>query len=401
MENSNNKGIFLKFWLFGLTNNILYVVILSAASDIIGPVLPKSIILLFDILPAFLVKLFAPFFVHNIHYDRRIPLLICSSTLGILLVSTRTLLLCLIGIVLASFSSGFGEITFLQLTHYFGAISLTGWSSGTGGAGIIGSFSYFLFTTILRLNIRISLLLYGILPFIFLSYYTINNFSSFSNCADDADGQNLGINLEDNAINYDYEVDDIDAIFTANNTLNETMKKLRSLVIPYMLPLATVYFAEYLINQAVAPTLLFPIDSTPFSKYRDIYVAYGTLYQLGVFISRTYGHKLPVKNIFIFPLLQFINLAIALMQSYYYITDSLWALSILMFYEGLIGGSAYVNCFLNILNDAAPKDREFILGSVSIADSFGTLIAALTGILLEPRLCGHQIDTGRPWCKME
>lgn len=35
-----------------------------------------------------------------------------------------------------------------------------------------------------------------------------------------------------------------------------------------------VYFAEYLINQSVAPTLLFPLDKTPFTEYRSFYPTY-------------------------------------------------------------------------------------------------------------------------------
>lgn len=37
--------------------------------------------------------------------------------------------------------------------------------------------------------------------------------------------------------------------------------------------------AEYIINQGISPTLLFPLDEMPFDRYRDAYVTYGTLYQ--------------------------------------------------------------------------------------------------------------------------
>lgn len=387
MELDRDKKTFAYFWLFGLINNILYVVILSAALDIIGPSLPKSIVLLFDIMPSFLIKLSAPFFVHSIHYDKRIPILILLSMLGIILVSTRSLWLCLPGIVLASLSSGFGEITFLQLTHFFGSKSLTGWSSGTGGAGIVGSFSYLLLTTVFRLNIQLSLLLYAALPLIFLLYYKINDSIVSSQVYQSLD---MPIDSSDGPIE-----------LLKSNGWVDIVKRLSKLVIPYMIPLSTVYLFEYLINQGVAPTLLFPIDTTPFVKYRDIYVTYGTLYQLGVFISRTWGHKLPVKNLYLFSVLQLINLLITLSQSYYYWTDSISWIMVLIFYEGLIGGSSYVNCFMNILKDVDPNEREFVLGSVSISDSLGTLIAAFLGIILEPSLCKHQIGTGRPWCRME
>ena len=41
-----------------------------------------------------------------------------------------------------------------------------------------------------------------------------------------------------------------------------------------MLPLFIVYLAEYMINQSVTPTLLFPLASTPFTHYRSFYPTY-------------------------------------------------------------------------------------------------------------------------------
>ena len=40
--------IFIAFWLFGLINNVLYVVNLSAAIDLVGPLVPKATVLLAD-----------------------------------------------------------------------------------------------------------------------------------------------------------------------------------------------------------------------------------------------------------------------------------------------------------------------------------------------------------------
>ena len=50
----------------------------------------------------------------------------------------------LLGISLASFSSGLGEMTFLQLSSsYPSALALGGFASGTGGAGIVGAGLWF------------------------------------------------------------------------------------------------------------------------------------------------------------------------------------------------------------------------------------------------------------------
>lgn len=175
-----------------------------------------------------------------------------------------------------------------------------------------------------------------------------------------------------------------------------------------MLPLTTVYLFEYLINQAVSPTLLFPIDSEEnnsmpffFHKYRDMYVTYGTLYQLGVFISRSFGHLIRMRNLYVLAFLQGLNLCITILQSWFYAVHSPWSVMILIFYEGFLGGASYVNTFLNILEQENPEETEFAMGAVSIADSFGVFLAALLGLGLEPKLCKHQVSDNRPWCRME
>lgn len=179
---------FLIFWLFGLINNVLYVVILSAAMDLVNPTTPKSLILLVDILPSLLVKLVCLFYIHRIQYGFRIITLIILSITGMVMVSVHySLTWTLLGIILASASSGLGEVTFLQLTHHQtqqqytllnnrrgndnSNKALNGWSSGTGGAGLIGSFCYLFLTSIYHISVSVSLLCFAVLPIGFLLYF--------------------------------------------------------------------------------------------------------------------------------------------------------------------------------------------------------------------------------------
>ncbi|KAG2731861.1 hypothetical protein G9P44_005448 [Scheffersomyces stipitis] len=76
------------------------------------------------------------------------------------------------GIVLASFSSGFGEVSFLQLTHYYNEeMSLGGFASGTGGAGLFGSFLFMFMTNILGIKVWLVLLLFALVPLGFLATF--------------------------------------------------------------------------------------------------------------------------------------------------------------------------------------------------------------------------------------
>jgi battenin len=165
----------------GLINNVLYVIILSAALDLVGPSIPKGVVLLADVIPSFATKLVAPYFIHLIPYQHRIVILITLSVCGMLLIAltpaTRdegTIAIKLVGTMLASFSSGLGELSFLGLTHFYGHFSLAAWGSGTGGAGLIGAGAYVIATTTIGLSVRTSLLAFSFLPLIMaLTFFVI------------------------------------------------------------------------------------------------------------------------------------------------------------------------------------------------------------------------------------
>lgn len=376
--------VFFSFWLFGLLNNVLYVVILSAAVDLVGPLVPKATVLLADILPAFLIKLSAPFFIHFIAYPKRIISLIIFSVCGMLLVTYGTLHFKLFGIVLASLSSGLGEITFLQLTHFYEETGLNGWSSGTGGAGLVGSGVYLLLTTIMGISVQTSLLLFSVFPLGFLYYFKLSPNHSYQSIEEGSD-----VESQPDSGKFDVRVH-----------ISETIIRLKKLIVPFMIPLSTVYLSEYLINQSVSPTLLFPIEELPFAKFRDVYVAYGTLYQLGVFISRSSATIVRIRNLYIPSILQSFNLVLLVSQSLYYFIPNVYIIMLLVFYEGLLGGAAYVNTFMLIIDTVSEKDREFSLGATSMSDSGGIVVSALIGLWLEPALCNYQADHGRDWCKL-
>lgn len=59
----------------------------------------------------------------------------------------------------------------------------------------------------------------------------------------------------------------------------------------------------------------------------------------------------------------------------------------------------YVNTFAEIMEKVDEGEREFSLGATSVSDSGGICIAGFIGMFLESRLCGWQVDRGRPWCK--
>jgi battenin len=153
--------------IIGLINNVLYVMILVAALDLVGPSVPKGAVLLADITPSLLTKLFAPYFIHAIPYRVRVPIFVTLSTSGMLLIAlspATSIKTKMLGIMSSSLASGAGELSFLGLTHFYGPFSLAAWGSGTGASGLVGAGTYTLATTSLGFSSRGTLLVSAMWP---------------------------------------------------------------------------------------------------------------------------------------------------------------------------------------------------------------------------------------------
>ncbi|CAK7199923.1 battenin CLN3 protein [Sporothrix eucalyptigena] len=451
---SGQTLVFIAFWLFGLINNVLYVIILSAAQDLVGT-LPKGVVLLADVLPSFATKLIAPYFIHRVPYAARIPVFVALSSIGMLLVATTpasaSVTVKLTGVVLASLSSGGGELSFLGLTHYYGPLSLAAWGSGTGAAGLVGAGLYVLLTDWLGFSVRASLLSSAVLPIVMLvsffvllprgpmkhtgflgalpkeqqphRYSPVHGQNGENEEADDAESDMEddhdqfaaagGSVVAASAYASDIRGDDHDEETSlagpyhhhhhssSSATFQANLRRARALFFPYMLPLLLVYIAEYTINQGVAPTLLFPLDRSPFTEYRAFYPFYGFLYQLGVFISRSSTPFYRIHRLYLPSLLQVANLAVLTAQALYFesFLPSVYIVFAIVFWEGLLGGAVYVNTFAEIMEKVPAADREFSLGATSVSDSGGICVAGLLGMIMEVGLCNWQVQHGRDWCR--
>lgn len=79
----------LSFFLFGLINNLLYVIVLSAALDLVPPSTPKGIIAFCNIAPSFGAKVFWPYLLKGtIRYGKRIAGCCFLSVLGMVVRGT-------------------------------------------------------------------------------------------------------------------------------------------------------------------------------------------------------------------------------------------------------------------------------------------------------------------------
>ena len=397
----------------GLINNVLYVIILSAALDLVGPNVPKGVVLLADVIPSFLTKLCAPYFIHAVPYSVRVLVFVCLSAMGMLLIALTpaytdggTITTKMAGVILASLSSGGGELSFLGLVHYYGPFSLAAWGSGTGGAGLIGAGAYALATTQLGFSVKATLLSSAFLPAIMLiSFFLILPLGPLRA----APSPNLTTGEEDDHHHEQREGLLADDSFSKASTISSAntvwakfkhnLSRSRSLFFPFMLPLLLVYIAEYTINQGVAPTLLFPLQQSPFKHYRAFYPTYNAIYQAGVFISRSSTPFFRIHNLYFPSFLQIANLVLLTAHALLNFLPSVYIIFIIIFWEGLLGGLVYVNTFAEISDTVPKEDREFSLSATTVSDSGGICVAGFISMAFEVWLCEWQVSHGRDYCK--
>lgn len=407
-ENNHNNGLssqdkkrnLVGFWLLGLCNNFAYVIMLSAAHDILKEQEEKSdnshhnetttasptdnhlmkcnpistgAILLADILPTLMIKLTAPFYIQYISYRIRVIIVVMFSLASFLIVGLSVgVWMSIIGVVCASICGGLGEVTYISLTAFFDRNVISTYSSGTGGAGVFGALSYAGLTSA-GLSPRNTLFVMVIIPITMaISYFMIlvkpTTIYTQTVTADD-DSQAL---LDDS---------------TNAKKIHLTVKEKLKLVVPllkYMIPLVLVYFAEYFINQGLMEILYF---NNIWLSVSEQYRWYQVDYQLGVFISRSSVNLFEVKRLWALPILQFINLGILLTQVFYRYIPNIAIIFVIILFEGLLGGTAFVNTFYKISKEIRPEFREFSLGVATIADSFGISIAGAVTIPSHNHIC--------------
>lgn len=400
------------------------MIVLSAALDLVGPAVPKGLVLLADIVPGFAAKLVAPYFIHVVPYNARIPAFAVISACGMLLIALTpasrdggTIGVRMAGVMLASLSSGAGELSFLGLTHYYGRFSLAAWASGTGGAGLVGAALYLATTTWIGLSERTSLLAFSFLPVVMVvSFVAILPHGPLENASlkaagyetvdstEPADEENFRPAEHDGVLG-NHESQHVVNTSSTSPPYSQTwhrfkanLRRARSLFFPYMLPLLLVYVAEYTINQGVAPTLLFPLDSSPFDQYRSFYPTYNAIYQTGVFVSRTSVAFFRVRHLYTPSILQLLNLLILTLHALVDFLPSVWLVFAIIFWEGLLGGLVYANAFAEISDNVPIPDREFSLGATTVSDSAGICIAGFLSMVFEVWLCQWQVGHGRDYC---
>lgn len=272
----------------------------------------------------------------------------------------------LTGVAMTSFASGLGEPTFLAMSAFFDKNVISTWSSGTGGAGIVGALAYTLFKKI-GLSNQQTLLIMVVVPSIELLVFF---FLLRKPKSDKIEDQHKG----------DDVVDDLPKF----KSFGEKMIYIKSLI-HFMIPLCLVYVFEYLINQGLFEMVYFP---DIFLEHEEQYQWYQVTYQIGVFISRSSVNVVHIKKIWIMAVLQGGMLIFFGFEAVIMFTPNIWIIFVLITFEGLLGGGAYVNTFYRMTKEIPATRREFAMSVVTLSDSLGITLAGLLAMPTHNYICG-------------
>uniref|UniRef100_A0A8R1E210 Battenin n=1 Tax=Caenorhabditis japonica TaxID=281687 RepID=A0A8R1E210_CAEJA len=401
------------FWLLGLCNNFAYVVMLSAAKDILEKdskhvekpcresvttrecqLMSTGSVLLADIIPALIIKITAPLFIQRVPFGiRHITVVLLQAASFLIVGFSDNTLFALFGVVLASFGSGLGEISYLALTSNYPSTVVAAWSSGTGGAGIVGALVYALLTDpkLLALSPKHAILQMLTLPFLFsIAYWSILQIPRSVHRARilapstwiiravqrtrDSDEE------DESLLNQEDDDDDEDT---------ESKWQKTSPLLKFMIPLISVYLAEYYINQGLLELLEFDCSHGFQMSSESQYRWFQVTYQLGVFVSRSSSNLLTIATRFLplLAVLQILNAAFFTAVAIYPILPHILLAFTVIFFEGLLGGASYVNTFRAVHRDICPEDREYSMGVVSISDTIGIVLAGFLAMPVHNKIC--------------
>ena len=301
----------------------------------------------------------------------------------ILSISISNFILCLLGSTLLGVGTALGDSTLQGFIKGFDPKIISGYSSGTGFAGVSGAFYYLImFSAGVRNEYTLSFLVIACIAYYFFFLWVLrlkteldvfkkinrkNNIIEEENITEDLIDNDSGellhnASFQEEEENMENKEADINEVLTLTN-LPIIFKKIRY----FSLNLALVYFLEYSCITYLASLASDNFkNDTNFLK-KEAFQILQILYQIGVFFSRSSLEILTVTNIHYFTYFQSVMYIVWVIIACSTITN-IWAMFFIMFLVGLCAGSSYVNCLYGIL-----KDRNIRKGEMEVATTLNSM----------------------------
>lgn len=425
IENPNNNSkendpyaskkalIYACFIFIGLVNNLGYVLIITSAQQFASKLNNETLIafyplalILFNSISRFMNSKYCI----TISYFKRIlglSIYFCFGYLFLFTIltiidyskdfdQTLAFFLSLIPAIIMGTGQSFGEATFLGYIRTFPEDYVSGWSSGTGFAGVFGASLSLIFKIITeQFDLKnLYLIISPVTILFFFAFYITFRIKT------NIDNKRKIENENETENNFSNSLPERPSDLLDNNNSKATdvsqNKKMSLENFPlvfkygkrYILNLLIVYFLEYTICSGLCERAnhFGYIDSRGTFFEKAQYETFLLCYQIGVVISRSslFIFKY-LKFVELLNLFQIVNFVFWFIEAMKGIISNQWICFASLILLGLCGGGVYVGCFYFILNDNhIPADyKELFLNICTIFVDFGVLLSSITCIVLD------------------
>ena len=426
---SRKKLIYCCFAFIGLVNNLGFTLIVTGAQQFSSKVNDDTLIAFY---PFALIALNSVarfinsrYFITFSYFKRILGLSIYFFVGYVLLFIILTIidsysdfnqkvafLLTLIPTIIMGTGQSLGEATFLGYIRTFPEDYVSGWSAGTGIAGILAAILSLTFKLIGE-NFDLKNLYIIVAPvtiIFFFAYYATYKIKA------NIDSQNL---KEEITISSNEEIGkepkncetfqnlDADLPDRPSDLINENNKANRATDVSlnkeltcknfilafrygkrYILNMFLVYFLEYSVCTGFSERAnhFGYVDSKGAFYEKAQYETFLLFYQMGVVLSRS--------SLFIFKYLKFVELLniIQLCNFIFWFLEALlgfvsneWICFITLILLGLCGGGVYVGCFYFVLNETSipPEYKELCLNIATLFNDFGVLFSSILCVIFD------------------
>jgi len=405
----------LCWWLLGVGNNFSWVIAAASASEISG--MAYGLTYLANSLPCLIICLIAPYTFYLIPYEVRMGATCFSYFFSMVLLALPMFLdiekstvmgIQLTGVALIAIQCQLGECTLLSYASTFGGKKsrryLTLYASGTGMAGILGTVWPLVLETILGLPLSTTVLIGLVVPAIYtvIFFFFVERVPVVAiaddgndNDGDSEDGSVMDKNSSKGLENgmpvnsSNTSAKDQSSVFCSSWGLENTrdqgwtlQKRVKTVakLWRYILPLFTVYFAEYFIQSGLWSGIGVPTAYT--AEGRSTFYHYAIIaYQVAVFISRSSG--LVIKpNMAIIWALPIVQLCMVGLFAAVAVTQFWTGYTLLIpaFAVGLLGGASYCLTYVHISDNVPEDEREFSIATTTVAENLGLTLSSFTAI---------------------
>ena len=395
--------IYLCFAFIGLVNNLGYTLIITGAQQFSSKVNDDTLIAFYPFaLIAFnsVARFINSKYLITLSYFKRIlglSIYFFSGYLFLFIILTiidsyeefnqkLAFLLTLIPTIIMGTGQSLGEATFLGYIRTFPEDYVSGWSAGTGLAGIIAA--------ILSLAFK---LLEG--HFDLKNLYIIISPSASYEVEQEGKNEEILNNLSaadlpDRPSDLVHErIQHINTNRATDVSLNKELT-CRNFILGfkygkrYILNMFIVYFLEYSVCTGFSERANFfkYVDSSGAFYEKAQYETFLLFYQLGVVLSRSslFIFKY-LKFVELLNIIQFCNFVFWFLEALLGITSNQYVCFVTLILLGLCGGGVYVGCFYFILNDIniPPHFKELVLNISTLFNDFGVLLSSVLCVIFD------------------